>query len=148
VLATGAITETPERGADVFVLDMGAPVRIHDLALRMIAAAGLHPRDSDHPDGDIEIVLTGLRPGEKLHEELLIGHDMLPTPQARILRATEASLSEFEVAKALAQLREALANRDAEALRRTLFAAVESGGRRDIQATPVMSQRTPIALPH
>jgi FlaA1/EpsC-like NDP-sugar epimerase len=127
---------------------MGPPVRIRDLALRMIAAAGLRPRNGDTPDGDIEIVLTGLRPGEKLHEELLIGDRLLPTPHPRILRAAEASLSEFEVAKTLAHLRDALAARDAEALRRTLFAAVDPGGRRDTQATPATVVRASIALPH
>jgi FlaA1/EpsC-like NDP-sugar epimerase len=148
VLATGAIAEAPETGADVFVLDMGPPVRIRDLALRMIAAAGLRPRDADHPDGDIEIVLTGLRPGEKLHEELLIGHRLLPTPNPRILRASEASLSEFEIANALSNLRAALSSRDVDALRRALFTAVEPGGGRDAPATAAAPMPPSLALPH
>ena len=67
VLAAGALAV----GGDVFVLDMGDPVLIYDLARRMIKAAGHTPRDSDTPHGDIEIVMTGLRPGEKMYEELM-----------------------------------------------------------------------------
>jgi FlaA1/EpsC-like NDP-sugar epimerase len=125
VLATGAFAPNPAQGADVFVLDMGAPVRISDLAEQMIAAAGLTPRDAARPDGAIEVRVTGLRPGEKLHEELLLGHRLLPTPHPRILRAEEPGLSEFEVAQTLRSLRAALADRDEAALRHILFAAVE-----------------------
>ncbi len=62
VLSAGASAPLPQRGADVFVLDMGKPVRIRDLALQMIAAAGLTARDADHPQGEIDLVVTGLRP--------------------------------------------------------------------------------------
>ena len=72
-------------------------------------------RDADHPDGDIEIITTGLRPGEKLTEELLIGEGLLTTPHPKILRAQESGLSEIEVAGALRALRAALAVGDAEA---------------------------------
>jgi FlaA1/EpsC-like NDP-sugar epimerase len=78
------------RGGEVFVLDMGQPVRILDLARSMIQLSGLSVRDSDRPDGDIEIVETGLRPGEKLYEELLIGDNPEPTKHPRILRARES----------------------------------------------------------
>ena len=77
------------RGGEVFVLDMGQPVQIIDLARSMIQLSGLSVRDADRPDGDIEIVETGLRPGEKLYEELLIGDNPEPTNHPRILRAHE-----------------------------------------------------------
>ena len=77
------------QGGDLFLLDMGEPVRIFDLARRMIHLSGLSVRDEDHPDGDIEIEFTGLRSGEKLREELLIGADDLPTAHPMIRRARE-----------------------------------------------------------
>lgn len=77
------------QGGDVFLLDMGEPVRILDLARRMIRLSGLEVRDDDHPDGDIEIQFTGLRSGEKLREELLIGADNAPTEHPMIRRAHE-----------------------------------------------------------
>lgn len=78
------------RGADVFVLDMGKPVRILDLARRMIDLSGLTVRDEANPDGDITIEVTGLRPGEKLYEELLIDAEaVLATPHAKIMWASE-----------------------------------------------------------
>lgn len=102
---------------DVFVLDMGEPVAIRDIARRMIEVSGYSVRDADNPRGDIEIEITGLRPGEKLHEELLIGSDMLTTPHSRILRAQEGHLSEIELAKALRLLSEAIETRDMALLR-------------------------------
>lgn len=77
------------KGGEVFVLDMGHPVRIADLARSIIRLSGLTVRDSENPDGDIEIVETGLRPGEKLYEELLIGDNPEPTIHPRIMRAHE-----------------------------------------------------------
>jgi FlaA1/EpsC-like NDP-sugar epimerase len=79
-------------GGDVFVLDMGKPVRIGDLARRMIHLTGLTVRDEQHPEGDIEISYTGLRPAEKLYEELLIGNNVTGTEHPMILRAIEHSL--------------------------------------------------------
>ena len=76
-------------GGDVLVLEMGKPVRIADLARRMIELSGLSVRDAEHPDGDIEIQFTGLRPAEKLHEELLIGKNVTGTGHPMILRAVE-----------------------------------------------------------
>lgn len=81
------------QGGDVFVLDMGEPVRIVDLAKRMIHLSGLTERDKAHPQGDVEIEFTGLRPGEKLFEELLIGERVTGTEHSRILRAEEETLS-------------------------------------------------------
>jgi FlaA1/EpsC-like NDP-sugar epimerase len=79
-------------GGEVFVLDMGKPVRICDLARRMIHLMGMTVRDEQHPDGDIEIAFTGLRPAEKLYEELLIGNNVTGTQHPMILRAVEHSL--------------------------------------------------------
>jgi FlaA1/EpsC-like NDP-sugar epimerase len=76
-------------GGDVFVLDMGQPVRIYDLARRMVELSGLSVRSGDNPEGDIEVAITGLRPGEKLYEELLIGLNPRRTQHARIMQAHE-----------------------------------------------------------
>ncbi|MEN9060920.1 polysaccharide biosynthesis protein [Ponticoccus litoralis] len=113
------------RGGDVFVLDMGDPVPIKKLARQMIEGAGYEVRDRDNPEGDIEIRITGLRPGEKLHEELLISADMLTTPHPKILRAQESFLSEFEVATALKDLRQAIDARDEAAARSVIARWVE-----------------------
>lgn len=80
-------------GGDVFVLDMGKPVRIYDLAVKMVYLNGLLVKDDDHPHGDIEIRVTGLRPGEKLFEELLIGENPHPTYHPKIMKAHEDFLS-------------------------------------------------------
>lgn len=113
------------RGGDLFVLDMGKPVQIRQLARQMIEGAGLTVRDANNPDGDIEIKVTGLRPGEKLHEELLISSDMLTTPHAKILRAQESFLSEIEMANALRDLRDAIDTHDANAARKVVARWVE-----------------------
>ncbi|MCD6060208.1 MAG: nucleoside-diphosphate sugar epimerase [Moraxellaceae bacterium] len=94
-------------GGDVFLLDMGEPVRIADLAKRMIHLMGFHERTAGHPNGDIEIVFTGLRPGEKLYEELLVGDQALPTDHPRIMRAREKCVSMAELARSLEVLRRA-----------------------------------------
>jgi FlaA1/EpsC-like NDP-sugar epimerase len=88
VIQAGSMAE----GGEVFVLDMGKPVRICDLARRMIHLMGMTVRDEQHPDGDIEIAYTGLRPAEKLYEELLIGNNVTGTQHPMILRAIEHSL--------------------------------------------------------
>ncbi|SDE58197.1 NDP-sugar epimerase, includes UDP-GlcNAc-inverting 4,6-dehydratase FlaA1 and capsular polysaccharide biosynthesis protein EpsC [Salipiger thiooxidans] len=113
------------RGGDVFVLDMGDPVPIKKLARQMIEGAGYTVRDAKHPDGDIEIEITGLRRGEKLHEELLISPDMLTTPHHKILRAQESYLSEFEIATALKDLRSAIAGLDEDMARSVIARWVE-----------------------
>ncbi len=89
VLQAGAMAE----GGDVFVLDMGTPIKILELAKRMVRLSGLSIRDQSHPHADIDLVFTGLRPGEKLYEELLIGDNVRPTEHLRILRAREEYLS-------------------------------------------------------
>lgn len=87
------------KGGDLFVLDMGDPIRILDLAYRMIHLSGLKPIDNDNPDGDIQINFTGLRPGEKLYEELLIGDDVVQSKHPRIMQAREEKLKTEEILK-------------------------------------------------
>lgn len=96
-------------GGDVFVLDMGEPVRIADLARRMIGLMGLTVRDSANPEGDIEINYTGLRPAEKLYEELLIGNNVTGTSHPMILRAVEDSADPTLLDECIARLERACA---------------------------------------
>ena len=112
------------RGGDVFVLDMGKPVRIADLARRMISLMGLTVRDDANPDGDIEIVYTGLRPAEKLFEELLIGTNVTGTEHPMIMRAMEHSLPWSRVQQTLAELSVALNRFDCDRARHLLMDAV------------------------
>lgn len=114
--------------ADVFVLDMGEPVRIRQLAEQMIQAAGCTVRDVHNPNGDIEIRVIGLRPGEKLYEELLIGQSLLNTPHPKITCAAEESLSELEMALAMRELAGFVATGDAEALRSYVMGLVRPQG--------------------
>ncbi|MBU0587322.1 MAG: polysaccharide biosynthesis protein [Gammaproteobacteria bacterium] len=100
VLQAGAMAS----GGDVFVLDMGEPVKILDLARRMVQLSGLSVRDEDHPDGDISIDIVGLRPGEKLYEELLIGENPQPTSHPRIMKAHEQYLAWSELSAELTKL--------------------------------------------
>ena len=116
VIQAGALT----RGADVFVLDMGNPVRSVDLAKRMIFLAGRTVRDDENPGGEIEIQITGLRPGEKLYEELLLSDNPQPTSHPKIMRAKEDSLSWDEMQKMLTRLRTALRNQNVEVCLRAL----------------------------
>lgn len=112
VIQAGAMA----RGGEVFVLDMGEPVRIIDLARRMIDLAGLSTRSPTNPSGDIEIQFTGLRPGEKLYEELLIGDNPLSTAHPRIMRAREEFLGWSSLGEMLAQLESAVRNDDSDAI--------------------------------
>lgn len=95
---------TMARGGEVFVLDMGEPVRIYDLACNLVQLSGLSVRDDRQPGGDIEIVTVGLRPGEKLYEELLIGDNPLPTSHPRIMMASEPHLAWADLHPALEQM--------------------------------------------
>jgi len=99
------------------VLDMGEPVRIYDLAVKMVYLSGLLVRDEAHPHGDIEIAVTGLRPGEKLYEELLIGDNPQPTGHPKIMRAHEEFLSWNELQQELKNLHLALESSDATLIR-------------------------------
>jgi FlaA1/EpsC-like NDP-sugar epimerase len=107
-------------GGDVFVLDMGEPVRIYDLAVKMVYLSGLLVKDEANPHGDIEIKVTGLRPGEKLHEELLIGNDSQPTLHPKIMRAHEEYLPWYELQQGLEKLNLALVACDAKLIRQEL----------------------------
>jgi FlaA1/EpsC-like NDP-sugar epimerase len=111
-------------GGDVFVLDMGSPVRIADLAKRMIQLAGYTVRDEKHPEGDIEIRFTGLRPAEKLFEELLIGKNVTGTEHPRILRAMEHSLPWDQIRHVVDELAQCSARFDCERAREVLLRAV------------------------
>lgn len=119
------------RGGDVFLLDMGKPVKIYDLAVRMIALSGLTVKDKEHPNGDIEIQITGLRPGEKLYEELLIGDEPQKTEHPRIFRAVEKSLPMQRMKELTGELVEALAKRDRAWVMRIIQEAVPEFAPRD-----------------
>ena len=112
------------QGGDVFVLDMGEPVRIVDLAKKMIRLSGLEVRDEYNPDGDIEIKFTGLRPGEKLYEELLIGDNVSDTDNPLIMRAQEKMLAWDEIRVIIDDLSKAIDSCDQEKLRQLLTKAV------------------------
>lgn len=109
------------KGGDVFVLDMGESVKIIDLAKRMIQLCGLKEKNQDHPDGDIEIKITGLRPGEKLYEELLISDHVEKTVHPRIMTAKEVMLSWEKLEPQLAILSEYCRDYDVEGIRALLL---------------------------
>ena len=121
VLQAGAMA----KGGDVFVLDMGEPVRILDLAYRMINLSGLSPITNENPEGDIKVVFTGLRPGEKLYEELLIGHDVIQSEHPQIMQANEAKLSWEDVQKSISVIMESYQNLNDENIRNLLLEKVE-----------------------
>jgi UDP-N-acetylglucosamine 4,6-dehydratase len=112
-------------GGDVFVLDMDEPVKIDDLAKSMIRLMGLEVRDEQHPDGDIAIEYIGLRHGEKLHEELLLGDNTTPTEHAHILRSHEPCMPAAELARVMDALRAAMDANDLTAIHAALMRAVE-----------------------
>jgi FlaA1/EpsC-like NDP-sugar epimerase len=111
-------------GGDVFLLDMGQPVRIVDLARRMIKLMGLTVRDESQPEGDIEIQYTGLRPAEKLYEELLIGDNAMGTEHPMIMRALEEHHPWSEVQQYLDRLLNALQDFDCQRIRDVLLESV------------------------
>jgi FlaA1/EpsC-like NDP-sugar epimerase len=121
VIQAGAMA----RGGDVFVLDMGQPVRIVDLARRMINLAGRSVRDAANPAGDIEIKFTGLRPAEKLYEELLIGNDVSGTEHPMIMRAVEHSLPWAQLEPMLRQMLDLSREGDAPAALKVLRQVVQ-----------------------
>ncbi|QHE83750.1 polysaccharide biosynthesis protein [Hydrogenophaga sp. BPS33] len=121
VIQAGAMAH----GGDVFVLDMGEPVRIIDLAQRMVELSGLQVKTAQNPTGDIEIQITGLRPGEKLYEELLIGDNPQPTQHKRIMKAQEDCLPWPSLQNRLASLEEAMVRNDGAAVRAMLQACVQ-----------------------
>jgi len=112
VIQAGAMA----KGGEVFVLDMGQPVKIYDLAKRMVELSGLSVKNPETGAGDIEIVVTGLRPGEKLYEELLIGENPTSTPHPRIMMAREDFLPWEALQAELALLQQALTKGDFQVL--------------------------------
>jgi FlaA1/EpsC-like NDP-sugar epimerase len=120
VLQAGAMAT----GGDVFVLDMGEPVKIIDLARRLVSLSGLQVRDAQQPDGDIEIAFVGLRPGEKLYEELLIGDNPTPTSHPRIMKAHEDFINWPELQIQLDQLQVAAADENVDAIKAILLECV------------------------
>lgn len=120
VLQAGAMG----KGGDVFVLDMGKPVRIDELARRMVRLMGLSVRDDKNPDGEIEIVYTGLRPAEKLFEELLIGSNVTGTEHPMILRAIEHRMPWRDVQHLIDEMLEALNHNDCDRARELLMKGV------------------------
>ena len=120
------------KGGDVFLLDMGEPVRIKALAKQMVRLSGLSVRDAAHPDGDIEIVCTGLRPGEKLYEELLIEAESQPTAHPLIYRANERSLPPHKLWPQLDALEKAISAQNVEAALELLAELVPEWRRSDV----------------
>jgi FlaA1/EpsC-like NDP-sugar epimerase len=108
------------KGGDVFVLDMGEPVKIFELAKRLINLSGMELKDKNNLEGDIEIIFTGLRPGEKLYEELLIGDNVSTTEHKQILRAEEDFLSKQELDEFIILLKNADNKGDVVALKKIL----------------------------
>lgn len=121
VIQAGAMGQ----GGDVFVLDMGEPVRIAALAEKMINLSGLSVRSEKNPNGDIPIEFTGLRPGEKLYEELLIGDNVSPTEHPMIMRANESHLGWEQFKRVLSELKEALDSEDLQRVRKILRTTVD-----------------------
>jgi FlaA1/EpsC-like NDP-sugar epimerase len=120
VIQAGVMAE----GGDVFVLDMGNPVKIYDLAIKMIKLSGLQVLDDNNPEGDIEIKFTGLRPGEKLYEELLVGTNTSKTENKLILRAQEETIEWETIQPLLDKLKEALNRSEYKKIRELLIKIV------------------------
>jgi FlaA1/EpsC-like NDP-sugar epimerase len=143
--AASLVIQAGSMGAtgDVYVLDMGEPVKIENLAKQMINLTGLSVKDADNPNGDIEIQYTGLRDGEKLYEELLIGDNVLSTDHPMIMRAQEEMIEWNKLSIILAQLQKALDRYDHQEIRNILLDNVSGyspqHGIKDI----LYSQRTP-----
>jgi FlaA1/EpsC-like NDP-sugar epimerase len=121
VIQAGAMGQ----GGDVFVLDMGEPVKILDLAKRMIRLSGFEVKSEENPDGDIEITYTGLRPGEKLYEELLIGENVKPTQHDLIMSADEDYLPWSKIENYVELFGETIGRNDVERNRSLLLEAVK-----------------------
>lgn len=122
VLLAGTFCGETGRTGEIFLLDMGAPVPIRNLARQMIEAAGYTVCDAENPTGDIEITITGLRPGEKLHEELAVSyHQKTSTRHEKINRVEEPALSEIEIATAISRLNKAIDDDDSALATKIVF---------------------------
>ena len=135
-------------GGEVFVLDMGTPVKIDDLARTMIRLSGLEVRDEKHPDGDIAIEYVGLRRGEKLYEELLIGENTTGTSHPRIFKNSEPMLPFEDLAAALERLEDAMHRMDEAELQEMLRATVEGYVPCDHGTCGLAQGRMAARLPH
>jgi FlaA1/EpsC-like NDP-sugar epimerase len=124
------------KGGEVFVLDMGEPVKLVDLARQMVELSGCTVRDSNKPDGDIAITFTGLRPGEKLYEELLLSDSDQPTEHPLIRQAQESSLPTEELHQLLTQLDQVLDAWDVSEAVRTLKALVDGYQPKSAEVAP------------
>ena len=136
VIQAGAMGE----GGDVFVLDMGEPVKIVNLAKRLITLSGLEHLDENNPDGDIEIIFTGLRSGEKLYEELLIGENVSETDHKQILRAQESFLTIEEIELYIEKLKEVKNQNNVVALKQ-IFQEVIDGYEPEEEVVDVITMR-------
>jgi FlaA1/EpsC-like NDP-sugar epimerase len=122
IVQAGALS----RGGDIFLLDMGNPMLIRDLAENMIQLAGLTVRSSDHPDGDIDLVITGKRPGEKMYEELFYDNNTVePTDHPKIRRSQKESVVSID--SALAEIMSFVEAEDEQSARAFLFGLIEQG---------------------
>ena len=120
VIQAGAMA----KGGDVFVLDMGEQVKIADLARRMIELSGMTVKEERHPNGEIEIRVIGLRPGEKLYEELLLGDDPQPTTHPRIMKASDHFVPLKDLLEILNTLEMAITTFDIQLIRQILETTV------------------------
>jgi FlaA1/EpsC-like NDP-sugar epimerase len=126
VIFAGSLDRSQGAGEGaIYVLDMGAPIRIEGLARQMVASAGLTVRDATHPDGEIEIRIIGLRAGEKLHEDLLIGQSTMKTGHPKILQVMEPSVSAFEIAGLLKGLNAAISAGDPDLAKRNVLKCLQ-----------------------
>ena len=140
VLQAGSLA----RGGEVFLIDMGEPVRIVDLARRMIALAGYTVRESTRPDGDIEIRYSGLRPAEKLHEELLItDRRSAPTVHPKIMKGDEPDVASFGLRSRLDELRAHMEARNEQALARLLLEVANWQGGADASSEVPSAMQAP-----
>ena len=133
------------RGGDLFLLDMGEPVRILDLAKQMVRLSGLSLRDAQHPQGDIEIVCTGLRPGEKLYEELLIDAESEPTTHPLIYRATERAIPPEQLWPQIEAMEAAIRRQDAPAALDLLAQLVPEWQRGEVGGQPQAAHPVEVA---
>jgi FlaA1/EpsC-like NDP-sugar epimerase len=135
VLQAGSMGE----GGEVFVLDMGKPVKIMELAERMIALLGRSVRNEKNPDGDIEIAVTGLRPGEKLYEELVLGDRVSGTGHAMIMQADESFVELPNLLSCLEQIQQACNDGDCQTIKNLLSEVV--GDFSDMPINDILWQR-------
>ena len=142
VIQAGAMGQ----GGDVFVLDMGQPVKIAELAEKMILLSGLSVRSEVNPHGDIAVEFTGLRPGEKLYEELLIGDDVTATEHPMIMRANEAHLPWAEFKAALEQLMLAVEQDDYVRVRQLLRETVSGYAPEGEIIAVIIARRLPLLI--